>query len=93
MIDISGLDKAKVLVALFNGSKQQGLGFLGSRGTGSMTYEKAKEVLKTQESFDYLYGRVLKIDLSGEFIDPFLFDRDNGEGRAKKIIDTLKGES
>lgn len=30
MIDISGLDKAQVLLALYNGSHTQGLSFMGS---------------------------------------------------------------
>lgn len=41
--------------------------------------------------FDYLYGRVMKVDLSSD--DGFeerLYDRDNGKGAAQKVIDALR---
>ena len=36
--------------------------------------------------FDYLYGRVMKVDLSKDTFDPFLYDRDNGQGAAERAI-------
>lgn len=42
-------------------------------------------------SFDYVYGRCLKVDLTdGVEFDPWGFDRDNGEGAAQKVIDHLR---
>jgi hypothetical protein len=42
-------------------------------------------------TFDYLNGRVLKLDLrdDAEF-DPRLYDRDNGEGKAARVIENLR---
>lgn len=90
MIDITGLDKAEVLAALFNGSRQQGMGFLDLRGATEMTVDHAREILKTQHDFDYLYGRVMKISVSGDELNPWLFDRDNGEGAVEEIINDLR---
>jgi hypothetical protein len=42
-IDISKLDKAEVLAALYNNSRQQGMGFMHSRGAAGMTKEEAAE--------------------------------------------------
>ena len=39
--------------------------------------------------FDYIGGRVIKTDISGDSIDPSLYDRDNGEGRALEAISTV----
>ena len=88
MIDISGMNKGKVLAALYNGSKVQGLGFFQAVG-GDMTEEQANDLLATQTRFDYLHRKVMKVDLSGDHIDPWLYDRDNGEGSAQKAIDSI----
>jgi len=92
MIDITGLDKAEVLAALFNGSKQQGMGFLDERCAADMTVEHAREILKESCDFDYLYGRVMKIAIAGNEIDTWLYDRDNGKGHAEIIINDLRNK-
>ena len=88
-IDISKLDKAEVLAALYNSSKQQGMGFLNPRGREPMTKEQAAELLKETTYFDYLNGRVMKVDLSGEWLEPWLYDRDNGRGAAARALKPL----
>lgn len=40
--------------------------------------------------FDYLQGRVLKVHLSDDELDPWLYDRDIGQGAAERIINTLR---
>ena len=91
-VDISGLSKAQVLMALFNASAPQGMGMLqASRGPQVMDLQTAEQIIKDYLSFDYLYGRPLKLDLSGSSFDPWGFDRDNGgDGTAQKIIDQLR---
>jgi len=86
MIPLKGLDKAKVLAALYNASTPQGMGFL-QYDPGPMTVSEARELLEKHRYFDYLKGRVMKIDLSGDLLDPYLYDRDNGEGAAQRAID------
>ncbi len=39
-----------------------------------------------QYSFDYLYGRVMKIDIRGDVLDPGLYDRDNGPDAAMRAL-------
>lgn len=87
-MDIRGLDKAEVLAALYNRARVQGLGFLHSK-PGDMTVEEARKIIEQSGRnlyFDYLHGRVMKIDVGGEFLDTVLYDRDNGQGAAEEAI-------
>jgi len=89
-IDISNLDKAAVLAALYNRSRPQGMGFLHFDPT-SMTLEQARAILANGDtSFDYLKGRVMKVDLSVNSLDPWLYDRDNGAGSAERALSVLR---
>ncbi len=88
MINIAGLDKAEVLMALYQGSHQQGLGlFIRNR----LSIDEARTLTAPGQNmyFDYVYGVVLKVDLRGDSFDPWLYDRDNGEGAAANIITSL----
>lgn len=87
-INISNLNKAEVLVALYNHAKVQGMGFL-SQASEPMTVAKAEEILKKTKSFDYLYGRVMKINLSGDELDTRLYNRDNGANAAENVLQGL----
>jgi len=91
-IDTSKYDKADVLRVLYDASKPQGMGFLHFEPT-PMTRDEADSLLKGGSNyFDYLKGRVMKvqIDDSGK-LDPWGYDRDNGEGAAARAIATLNG--
>jgi hypothetical protein len=88
-IDISKFDKAEVLAALYNASKQQGMGFLNPRGREPLTKEEAANLLKEGTYFDYLAGRVMKVELGGDSLDPWLYDRDNGPGAAASALEKL----
>lgn len=86
MIDISKMNKAEVLSKLYNAAKPQGMGFLHYDPT-PMTVKEAQEYLDAgQLCFDYLKGRVMKVNLSGDELDPWLYDRDNGKGAAEAAI-------
>lgn len=41
-------------------------------------------------NFDYLKGRVMKVDLSGDEFDESLYDRDLGKGAAARAIQSLR---
>ena len=89
IINLRGLDRAAVLAALYNASKPQGLGFLNYEPK-PMTIGEAKELLSITTDFDYLNGRVMKINLSGDTLETRWFDCDNGEGAAEDVIKTLQ---
>lgn len=87
-INISKLDKAHVLMALYNNSKPLGLGFLHATSE-PMKLVEAKALLCEQTYFDYLKGRVMKIDLSTNDLRVDLYDRDNGAGAAEEALRDL----
>lgn len=88
-IEISKLNKAEILATLYNHSKPQGMGLLHYT-PNSMTIKEAQVLLdEGQTYFDYLKGRVMKIDLSTNELETDLYDRDNGYGVCALIIATL----
>lgn len=90
MISIKGKSKAKVLKALYDHSHVQGLEFLQAVPDGTVTVEHCQKLLKETTYFDYLYGRVIKVDLSGDEFEERLYDRDCGEGATLRAIESVK---
>ncbi len=88
-VDISGLDKGAVLAALYNASRPLGMGFMQYDPT-PMTPEKGALLIQKQTAFDYLFGRVMKVDLVGDSFSPYSYDRDNGDGQAARVIQALR---
>lgn len=88
-VSISGLDKADVLRSLFNNSHPQGLGKYNPRSMSDMSIERAREYTATTLKFDYVDGRILKVDISKNELDTRLYDRDNGENAGLNAIQSL----
>ena len=87
MVKYNGLTKAEVLCALYNNSKPQGLGVFVYQHR-ELTLQVAEMMLKERTIFDYIQGRVIKVDLSeDDGFEEWLYDRDNGEGAAQKALD------
>ncbi|MBI2099338.1 hypothetical protein HYT45_02925 [Candidatus Uhrbacteria bacterium] len=89
-MNIAGMDKARVLMALYNRARCQGVGFLHFDPT-PMTVEEAQKILDSFQKgrriyFDYLKGRVMKVDITSDALDMRLYDRDNGQGAAEYAI-------
>ncbi len=88
----TNLTKAAVLAVLYNAAKPQGMGFL-QFDPKPMTEEQAEAILASGVTyFDYLKGRVMKIDLSGdvESLNTRSYNRDNGLGAAERAIEALR---
>lgn len=89
-ISLVGLVRPRVFAALFNGAKPLGLGFL-QYNPEPMTAEQAQERFgECSQYFDYVDGRVMKVDLSGDEFRTGLYNRDNGVGAAEAIINLLQ---
>lgn len=97
MVKIKGLSKAKVLAALYNRANPQGMGFL-QYDPSPMTEEEAQKILDNMDPkygiyFDYLKGRVMKVNLTSDVeFEERLYDRDNGLGAAQRVINRLYKE-
>ena len=87
-MDISKYDKADVLRVLYDNAKPLGMGFLHFQ-SGNMSREEASTCLKHGTYFDYVHGRVMKVDFSGNELDTRLYNRDNGPDAAEKAIGSL----
>lgn len=85
IVDISNKDKAEVLAALYNNSHPHGMGFL-HYNPEPMTIEQARELLEQTTYFDYLAGRVMKIDLGSNEVRTWGYNRNNGAGAAERVI-------
>jgi len=85
-MNIKGLDKAKVLYGLWLGSKEQGNSWLGRF---PLTEEYCRRLLEHTTYFDYLAGRVIKVDFSTDDLDLGLYDRDNNRSGEEAILDYL----
>ena len=99
MVNIDNLSNAEVLAVLFNHSKPVGMGiFAAAHGPRELSVEMAQEVIDEEKrrggniSFDYLFGRPLKVFFSNDQeLDSRLYDRDNGgPGTAAHLIGELR---
>ena len=105
-VDISGIDKADLLAAIFNrAGGPQGMGVLQA-GASPKVMDKASalvamghgddparlfpEVCEVGMYFDYLYGRCLKVQLGGETMRTDLFNRDHGAYAMEDLVRTLR---
>ena len=92
MINIEGLEKAEVLMVLYNRAKTQGLGMLHYT-PDPMTKEVAVTLLEKGTYFDYVQGRVMKVNLKSDIeFEEYLYDRDNGDAAAASAISFLRGK-
>jgi hypothetical protein len=94
-VDISGLSKAAVLAALYNNAQPQGMGFLHYDPKPWTEADAAAYISQVNGHmyFDYVKGRVIKTDLSDDEVGTGLYNRDNGEGSAERVIDILRAEN
>lgn len=105
-LDISGIDKADLLAAIFNRARRtQGMGFLQANA-GPKVMDKASaivamghgddparmfpEICEVNMNFDYLYGRCLKVKLGGDTMRTDLFNRDHGSGALEEVVKQLR---
>ena len=97
-IDITGLNRAQLLAALYNKAQAQGMGYL-HLDKYIMTDEEAHKLIDYQKAefghlyFDYVKGRSMKINLGGDTLDPRFYDRDNGQGAVAAIVEQLRKPS
>lgn len=89
-MDISNLDKAEILAELYNNAIPLGMGKMHYEPI-NMTIQEAQKLLDSgQTFFDYVKGRVMKIDLSKDELNTRLYNRDNGNNAAENIISKIK---
>lgn len=102
-ISIQGLDKAALLAALYNASRPLGMGMM-HYDPAPMTRDAAQAIIDGRGDdltamlgfsrgtlvFDYLKGRVMKVDLSGDTLRTWGYNRDNGASAAEAVVAALR---
>lgn len=83
LIDINDIDKDELLYELWNNStvifKNMSFNLITAK----------KEMKKNYP--DYVCGRSIKLDIyNSDLIDPFLYDRDNGNNKVSQIVQDIK---
>lgn len=91
-VDISGLDKADLLVALCERARPLGLGWLDPNAGRKLSKEEAQALIGECPRLDYVCGRPIKVHLGKDLVDPVLYDRDAGQGAFAGVVAALKGE-
>lgn len=83
-VDIRGLDKHTLLRALWENSTPASF-FLAHPTVPRPRWDDEK-VPNPMEYVDYFQGRCIKLDLSGDTVDPAMYDRDMGEGAVARVV-------
>lgn len=105
-VNIAGLDKAELFAALYNHAVPLGMGRLQYDPT-PLTKEAAEKLMGLGDDatrmfpgisrgpslyFDYVKGRPLKINLEGDELETSLYNRDQGDGAAERIVAELRAK-
>ena len=92
-VNIAGLNKAELLAYVWNYAGS----FAGMRGNPAGFAEvfgdkaSAEEALKNGRNYvDYFNGRPIKVDFSKDTVNPFLFDRDAGQGTFARAVENFR---
>lgn len=98
-IDISGIDKARLLQELHKRAGRPGRPSSESARYDELSYAEAEAWLRRaystwskKHSFDYVHGRSVKVDFDNDTLSGvWLFDRDAGEGKCLEAVEAARG--
>lgn len=93
-IDITGFDKIDVVLALYKAASKLGMGFLQP----DLSDQDVRNIFAKFNDFDqsnfpyvdYLGGKPLKVHLASDTFDGRLYDRDHGQGAARRVVESLR---
>lgn len=96
-VDISGIDKALLLKALYEASKPVGFGDFDENRGKIMTKEDAQKLINEfpnyvypHLSFDYVYGVYIKCCLSKDMMLTSQYNKINGKNAAENVVAQVK---
>lgn len=89
-INISGIDKAKLLMAFYNAAKQT----KDEEPYFPMTPKVAADLISCMPEhllrFDVVYGRVLRVDITDDWMYNSSFDTLYGKGSCQRCVDSVR---
>lgn len=86
-VNISGIQKIALLRALWEA--QTVASFFAYQPRPKFSESEAEQVV-TESYIDYFCGRPIKMDLSGDTLNPQLYDRDAGARKCASVVNKLK---
>ena len=89
-VDIKGLNKAEVLLALCLGTEPLGMGVFAAAAHGAVSVKDAEEQLQRSSCVDYFVGRPIKTDFEPDELRETLYDRDAGPGAMAAVVARLR---
>ena len=87
-ISIKGLDKVELLKNLWE--NQVTAAFFTFSGKIPPKFEDELAKKAVNDYIDYFCGRAIKTNLSGDMVDPYLYDRDAGKGNFLQIVNSMR---
>lgn len=98
-IDISGIDKARLLQELHKRAGPPGRASAERERYDELSYAEAEAWLRRaystwskKHSFDYVHGRPVKVDFDNDTLrEAWLFDRDAGPGKCLEAVEAARG--
>ncbi len=94
-VNIKDIPKNELLAALYNNSKPLGIGIIHFDPT-PMSLDDAQNMIDDLKNegrdlfFDYIKGRVVKVDITGDEMRTWSYNRDIGEGVAERVVESLR---
>ncbi len=92
-MDITGLDKDRVLMALYNSARQMNYAEQCEVHPNDRRYDpapmtlcEARHIIAARQKFWYLNGRVVRVFLTKDIINTRNYDEANGKGAAEFAI-------
>ena len=90
-VDISGLDKVEILQALFDRAQPVGMGYIHYDKNHKLSQKDAQRILEEEDGdADYIFGRYMKVDVSGDQLETWEYNSENGDNVAEEIIQELR---
>lgn len=87
-INIKGIDKTTLLRKLWEGMRPAA--FFSQFPMPPPPFDEGAAQEAVKGYIDYFEGRCIKCDLSGDEVDPRMYDRDAGQGAFARIADSLR---
>lgn len=87
-INIKDLDKVELLKNLWE--NQVTAAFFTFSGKTAPKFEDELAEKAVNDYIDYFCGRAIKTNLSGDFVEPHLYDRDAGKGKFLEIVNSMR---
>ena len=93
IVDISGIDKKMLLQSLYTHAKPLEMQIYPYIPNHILTDQVMESILaEGRGRIYYLHGRAMKIDISDDVVNTYLYNRHNGTNAAEKIIDALRSK-